>query len=246
MLHSRRRSKALLGSLLGILVVTVSGCSSKDEAVSPEEVRRLADSPQAVTARQDAEERLRFDVSAYAEQTRLELGLISLRDDCHGGQATQLFDPDGYDPYKIKCSLRMTAYFGADPKRMGDTLDSILDKGDMTDSHVAFGHDYYRDHLIAYYRGKGPNPIGADADEPTLLTGGPGQTLYWDPVRHDGRSHVTIAEPAPCAHPDPPVTRCVMEPRSTSVAAVRKRYGMVFQLDLAPADYYEVAKSGHS
>ncbi|NUT25091.1 MAG: hypothetical protein HOV84_04010 [Streptomyces sp.] len=239
--RSRRRTTTVLGSLLTILALAVSACSSEDQAVSREEARELAGSPAAVKARQDTEERLRAVARAYADRTPLALGLIVVRDVCLRGEARQVFDPDGYDPYKIKCSLRVSAYYGAGPKQMGNILDSMLDEGDRTGSLITFGHDYFRDHLVAYYRGKGPNPIGADSEEPTQLSD-PSQTLSWDPVR-DRNSHRTVQEPDACPENDPPVTRCVLEPKAKTVAALRKQYGMVFQLDLATAEYYEVSRN---
>jgi hypothetical protein len=230
----------MLGSLFTILVLAICGCSSKDRAISSEEVRALAGSPQAVEARDAAEQRLRAAVRAYADHTALNLRLVSVRDQCLGGEATRRFDPDGYDPYKIKCSLSISAYYGADPKRAGDLLDSILDEGDRTGSPIAFDHDHYRDRLVAYYRGQEVNPIGADADEPTQLSN-TDQTLSWDPV-HDRSPHRLVQEQDACPDHDPPVLRCVLEPKSETVAAIRERYGMVFKLDLSAPDYYKVQK----
>lgn len=71
----------------------------------------------------------------------------------------------------------------------------------------------------------------------------PWHTLSWDPVRGD-QPHLMIREPDPCPVGRPPVIRCTHEPETQTVAALRKRYGMVFKLDLAEHEYYEVSKEG--
>ncbi|WP_369153947.1 hypothetical protein [Streptomyces sp. R02] len=234
------RTTTLLGSLLAILAVAVSACSSQNRAISSEEVHKLAGSAQAGKARQAAEERLRTVIQAYTDHTPLSLGMIVIRDRCLGGEKTRRFDPNGYDPYKIKCSLSISAYYGADPSKMGNVLDSILDGGDVTGSLIAFGHDYYHDHLVDYHRGQGSDPIGVDAGEPTQLSN-PDQTLSWDPVR-DRNPRRMVQEPDVCLDHNPPVTRCVVEPTSKTVAAICKQYGMVFRLDLSVPESYKVPK----
>jgi hypothetical protein len=236
------RWRTVLGSLFTILVLAICGCSSKDRAISSEEVRELGGSSQAVEARDAAEQRLRAAVRPYADHTALNLGLASVRDQCLGGEATRRFDPDGYDPYKIKCSLSISTYYGADPKRAGDVLNGILDEGDRPGSSIAFGHDHYRDRLVAYYRAQDVNPVGADADEPTQLSN-TDQTLSWDPVL-DRSPHRLVQERDACPDHDSPVLRCMLEPKSETVAAIRERYGMVFKLDLSAPDYYKVQKDG--
>ncbi|MFY4723359.1 hypothetical protein [Streptomyces sp. LaBMicrA B280] len=52
-----------------------------------------------------------------------------------------------------------------------------------------------------------------------------------------------VGEPY-AAKNDPPVQRFTREPRSATVAGIRKRYGTVFQLLLSSGDYYTVYKSG--
>lgn len=77
------------------------------------EVRALAGSPEAVAAREEAERNLRNIVETYAEHTPLALGLVVVHDECIGGRARRWLDPDGEEPYKIRCSMRVTAYYGA-------------------------------------------------------------------------------------------------------------------------------------
>ncbi|MCC5475615.1 hypothetical protein [Streptomyces barringtoniae] len=226
-----------------MVVLALSACSSQDGATSPEEVRKLAGSARAVHARQAAQDRLRDVVQAYAEDTPLGPDMVVMRDTCFGGTAKQWLESNGDDAYKIRCSMRVSAYFGVDPKRIGSVLDGILAAGDRPQSLIAFGHDYYRSHLVGYYRGHGPNPSGPDAPEPTQLFDAT-QTLSWDPV-HDRNPRLLVGEPEQCPKNDPPVTRCLREPESESVAGIRQRHGMVFKLELGSTEYYEVAKDGH-
>lgn len=69
------------------------------------------------------------------------------------------------------------------------------------------------------------------------------QTLSWDPVR-EHVPNLVIDEPGPCPNGDPPVTRCSRTPETATVADVRKRYGMVFELSFGQVNYYRVSKTG--
>ncbi|MGW3206414.1 hypothetical protein [Streptomyces sp. NPDC001135] len=231
------------GTVAAVVVLALSACSSQDRATSPEEVRELAGSARAAHARQAAQDRLRDVVRAYAHDTPLGRGMLVVRDACFGGTAKQWLEPNGDDAYKIRCSMQVSAYYGVDPKRLGSVLDGIFAAGDRPGSLIAFGHDYYRSHLVDYYRGHGPNPSGPHSPEPTQLFDAP-QTLVWDPVR-ERNPRLLVEEPGPCPKDDPPVTRCLREPASGSVAGLRKRHGMVVELDLGSTEYYEVAKDGH-
>ncbi|WP_328535412.1 hypothetical protein [Streptomyces sp. NBC_00344] len=233
----------MFGLLFLIVPFAVSACSSEYRATSPEEVRTLAGSSEAVQARQREEARLRSVVRAYAD-TPLTLALVTVRDTCAGGSAKEWFFQTGDDTYRIDCSLVVTAYYGADPERMGDIVDAILTAGDRPGSLISFGHDQYRRNLVDYYRGHGPNPLGPHAQEPGILSD-LSQSLTWDPV-HDHNPHLLTQEPDRCIRHDPPVTRCLHEPESRTVAAIRKRYGSVFGLELGSADYYKVFKSGRT
>ncbi|MEU5540459.1 hypothetical protein [Streptomyces sp. NPDC020362] len=234
--------KTVWGTVVGTVVFAVSGCSSQDRATSPEEVRKLAGSAQAAHGRQRTQDRLRDVVQTYAKDTPLGPGMVVIRDTCFGGAAKQWLESNGDDAYKIRCSMRVTAYYGVDPKRVGSVLDGVLAAGDRPGSLIAFGHDYYRNHLVDYYRGHGPNPSGPHAPEPTQLFDS-SQTLAWDPL-HDRNPRLLVDEPEQCPKNDPPVTRCLRESGSGSVADIRKRHGMVFKLELGSTEYYEVAKDG--
>ncbi|MDF3290160.1 hypothetical protein [Streptomyces silvisoli] len=226
----------------------LSACSSS--ATSPKEMRKLAGSSQAVQARQKTEKRLRDVAQAYADHTPLALRLVVVRDTCQGGAAKQWFFQDGSDTYKIKCSMRITAYYGANPQRIGDVLDSILTAGDHDQTQpglpgdvIPFTHDDYHRKLVDYYQAHGPNPSGPHAQEPTQLFRS-GQTLTWDPV-HDHTP--LIEEPTGGVDNDPPLTRFLREPESETVSDIRKQCGMVFRLELSPpGDYYKVFKNGQT
>ncbi|WP_432158347.1 MULTISPECIES: hypothetical protein [unclassified Streptomyces] len=239
-----RRAKSVMGSLFTVTLLAISACSPQNRATSPKTVRKLAGSIQAAEARQKTEQNLRDVIHAYADHTPLDLRLVTVRDICRGGTAKEWLDPGGDDQYKIKCSLYVTAYYSAAPQSMGDVLDGILDAGDRPASHIPFGHDDYRSNLVDYYRQHGPNPLGPAAPEPTHMTD-PSQTLSWDPI-HDHNPGLQIQEPDECLRDDPPVTRCVNEPESETVAGIRKRYGMAFKLDLGSSDYYTVFKNGQT
>ncbi|MFJ8314055.1 MULTISPECIES: hypothetical protein [unclassified Streptomyces] len=238
-----RGRKYKLGTLVSLLLVALSACSS-GRAVNPNEARGLAGSNEAMKVRQQEEKRLRDVAQAYTHDMPLTLALITVSDTCKVGLKNQPFFQSGDDTYKIKCSMGVTAYYGADPKHMGDILDSILSAGDRPGSPIAFRHGQNPNPLVDYYRGRGPNPSGSQAPEPTQLSD-PSQTLSWDPVR-DHTPRLMIEEPEPCMPSDPPVTRCLREPSSATVAGIRKQYGMVFKLSLGSGDYYKVFKSGQT
>ncbi|WP_129308990.1 hypothetical protein [Streptomyces sp. L2] len=223
------------GTVATIIVVALSACSSQVRATSPKEVRRLAGSAQAAQARQKTESRLRDVVHAYADRTPLKLGMLVLRDNCIGGRAKQWIDSNGADTYKIRCSIQVTAYYGADPKKIVSVLDGVLAAGDKSGSAIPFTHQA-NGQFVNYYR-----HTDGHAEVPQLSL--PSHTLSWDPVRDD-RPSLTITEPDQCVGSDPPVRRCVREREMQSVTAIRKRYGMVFKLELTAPDYYTVSKSG--
>ncbi|WP_406391049.1 hypothetical protein [Streptomyces sp. NBC_00887] len=239
--------RTVLRCLLGLLLVlAVPACSADERATSPEEVRELAGGTQAQEARKVAEDHLRTAVRAYDEDTPLVLGLTTVNDQCIGGAAKEWFFPTGDDRYRIRCSQNITAYYGADPKRIGDHLDAVLTAGDHDVSAsptgpIPFGHDDYRTRLVSYYRGHGPNPTGPDTPEPFHLSVAP-QTLTWDTLRSSPKT--LLAESGPCTENDPPVARCLREPASTTVADLRRRYGMVFRLEMSASDYHQVFKDG--
>ncbi len=194
----------------------------------------LAGSPEAVTARERAERSLRGTVEAYAEHTPLALGLVVVRDECLGGRARVWLDSNGRERYKIRCSMRVTAYYGADPERIVSVLDTILAVGDRVGSGIPFTSDVDGP-LADQYRSTGNH-------EPEVpLFSAPGQTLSWDPVR-DHRPYLVIEEPEDCPAGAPPLARCTRDPDAGTVADVRNRHGMVFRLDLTAPDYYRVLK----
>ncbi|MFJ6833467.1 hypothetical protein [Streptomyces sp. NPDC091209] len=227
--------KTAWGAVATAVVLAVSACSSQDRATNPEEVRKLAGSTEGVQARQNAESHHRDVARAYSEQTPLAPGMLVLTDTCFRGKVKQWFDSNGDDSYKLTCSMRVTVYYGADPKRIVSVLDGILNAGDRPGSDIPFTHrveesfvDRYRHHT-------------SGLEETEMST--PTQTLSWDPV-HGHQSNHLVKEPDACPANDPPVSRCVRSPASETVAAIRKRYGMVFKLDLTSPEYYKVSKSG--
>ncbi|MFD9502184.1 hypothetical protein [Streptomyces sp. NPDC060035] len=231
--------------LLGLLLfLAVPACSSDHRATSPEEVRERAAGPPAQEARKAAEDYLRTTVRAYDKDTPLVLGLVRVNDRCIGGAAKEWFFQTGDDRYRIRCDLHITAYYGADPQQIGDTLDAVLTAGDHDVSAspsgpIPFGHDDYRGRLVDYYREHGPNPTGPDTPEPAHLFAPP-QTLSWDTLRSSPKTLVN--ESGPCTEDDPPVTRCLREPTSRTVADLRQQHGMVFELEMSASDYYQVLK----
>lgn len=239
--------KRLFGILSLLLILTLSACSSQNRATSPKEVRKLAGSTQVQQSRQATEEHLRSIVHAYDKNTPLALGLITVNDMCTGGAAKDWFFPSGDDQYKIRCDMSVTAYFGADPLRIGDVLDGVFTAGDHDSSAgapgntIPFNHDYYRRSLVDYYRGHGPNPTGPNTPEPAQVFD-PSQTLSWDTVHSNHKK--LVEEPDSCVKSDLPVTRCLREPASKSVAGIRKKHGMVFKLEISAANYYQISKDG--
>ncbi|MFD9487598.1 hypothetical protein ACFWBX_27250 [Streptomyces sp. NPDC059991] len=234
----------LLGLVSLLLILALSACSAQSRATSPKEVRKLAGGAQAQQSRKAAEEHLRAIVNAYAKNTPLSLGLVTVDDMCAGGSAKQWFFPTGDDRYKIRCDMRITAYYGADPRRIADVLDGILAAGDDDSSDGAPGSTIPFPHgraLVNYYRGHGLNPSGPNAPEPALLSD-PSQTLSWDTVRSSQKK--LVDEPDLCPANDPPVTRCLREPSTKTVADIRRQHGMVFKLAIAEITYYRVSKDG--
>ncbi|MFE0385788.1 hypothetical protein ACFW1F_17180 [Streptomyces bungoensis] len=240
------------GSLAVVALLAVSACfANPDRAVSDEQLRRLGESGQAVQARERAEQRLRGVARAYADRTPLSLGLVVMHDVCVPGSGPGWFFQQKTDDYKIACSMNITAYYGADPRHMGDTLDAILTAGDhalsgsaVSDSPIPFMHDDHGERLVAYYRDHGPNPQGPQAAEPTRLAV-TGQTLTWDTTR-GGTLRRLVEEPYAGLVDDPPASRVVRDPSTATVAAIRKRYGLVFKLELRYRDYYGVHKTGRT
>lgn len=243
----RNAAKRLFGILSVLLLFAATLCSSRNRATSPKEVRRLAGSGQAEEAREEAEKRLQAIADAYDKKTPLTLALVTVSDVCKGGAAKEWFFRTGDDQYKIRCSLRFTAYYGADPHRIGDVLDAIFTAGDhystggAPERAIPFNHDFYRRNLVTYYRGHGPNPAGSNATEPSQVFSHP-QTLSWDTVRSSKRQ--LVPEHDPCMESDPPVSRCLHRPAQTTVADIRKQYGLVFKLELWADGYCKVSKKG--
>ncbi|MFF2808803.1 hypothetical protein ACFVT2_16810 [Streptomyces sp. NPDC058000] len=239
--------KRSFGALSVLLIFVLTACSSQNRATTPKEVRDLAGSPQAEEARKKTEKRLRSIVDAYDKKTPLTLALVTLEDVCSGGTAKQLFFPNGDDQYKVRCSLRLTAYYGAHPHHIGDVLDAIFTAGDHSATNgspgetIPFNHDFYRKRLVGYYQGHGPNPSGPNATEPSQILSS-SQSLSWDAIREAQRR--LVQEPNPCLKADPPTIRCLREPAHRAVADVRKQHGMVFKLELPVTDYFEVSKKG--
>ncbi|MET9587542.1 hypothetical protein ABZY10_31505 [Streptomyces sp. NPDC006539] len=238
--QQRSRIRRVLFLPLGVvLVLALAACG---RATSEKTVRRLAGNPEAVKTRQEAESASRDTIAVWDTDTPLTLGLVVLEDACAGGQAKEWFFQTGDDRYKIRCTMYVTAYFGADPRRVADTVDGVLTAGDRTGSPIPFGHDFqYARTVVDYYRGKAGDPQGPGTGEPKELFSAGTITLNWDQV-HARDTRELIEEPRPCTPHDPPVRRCLHEPTSTSVADLRREYGMVFKLTFPTKDYFTVWK----
>ncbi|MCX4486611.1 hypothetical protein OG890_22180 [Streptomyces anulatus] len=222
-----------------VLMLVLAVCG---RATSERTVRKLAGSPEALKARQEAELASRDVIAVWAAETPLRLGLVLLEDVCVGGSATELFLPTGSDRYKIKYMMSVAAYFGADPRRMADTIDGVLSAGDRTGLRVPFNHEFhYARTVVEYYRGKTGDPQGPGTGEPTRLSRGTILTFSWDQVR-SGNTGQLIEEPGPCSPHEPPVRRCLNEPASTSVADLRREHGMVFRITMPVRNYFTVWK----
>ncbi|MFG3370612.1 hypothetical protein ACIPWY_38770 [Streptomyces sp. NPDC090032] len=238
--HQRSRMRRVLFLPLGVILMLV--LASCGRATSEKTVHRLAGSPEAVRARQAAGSATRDVIAAWDTDTPLTLGLVVVEDSCAGGQAPELFFPSGADRYKIRCTMYVTAYFGADPRRVADTIDGVLSAGDRPGSPIPFGHDFqYARTVVDYYRGKAGDPQGPGTGEPKELFSAGTVTLNWDQVRAEGASAL-MEEPRTCTPHDPPVRRCLREPATSSVADLRRTYGMVFKLTFPAKDYLTVWK----
>lgn len=235
-----RIDRAVLAPLGIILVLTLAACSSGE--TSEKTARKLAGSPQAIKARDDAEASMRNAIAFWDAHTSLTLGLVTVDDVCIRGRGRELFSSSGDDQYKIRCLMSVTAYFGADPRHMADTIDGILSAGDRTGSVVPFGHDFqYARKVVDYYNGKPGDPQGPGTGEPTELFAAATATLNWDQVT-TRVSRKLIDEPHPCAPADPPLRRCLREPANTQVTNLRRKFGTVFKLTFATSEYYVVRK----
>lgn len=205
---------------------------------SPKKVRKLAGSAEAVRGREQAEARIRRIIAAWDEHTPLTLGMIAINDRCIGGQPPEWFLSGGDSRYKVSCALYVTAYFGADPSRIADTIDGILTAGDEYPGQIPLDHDfYYANRVVDYYRGTGGEPQGPGTGEPHELLCLP-KTLSWDRVHSTTGLFARVEEPNFHGVHDPPVWRCLREPASASVADLRRRYGMVFALEFSAQNYY--------
>ncbi|MES9523052.1 hypothetical protein [Streptomyces capoamus] len=184
-------SKCGWRSLAVGILVSVSACSTiPDRAVGEKQLRRLGESGQAVQARKRAEQRLRAVARAYDDRTPLSLGLVVVHDVCVPGSGPGWFFQQKTDNYEVVCSMNITAYYGADPRHMADTLDGLLTAGDHDRPGAAgsarsfpFPHDDYGRRLVAYYRGHGPNPPGL----PCPGTGHDGRLRTDADLGHDSR-----------------------------------------------------------
>ncbi len=205
-------------------------------------VRKLGAGPKAVAARQKAESEGLDTVAAWAAETPLTLGLVVLEDMWLRGRSTEWFFRTGDDRYKIRCMMSLTAYFGADPRHMADTVEGILTAGDRACSLINFSHDFvYAREVVAYYRGEAGDPRGPGTGEPRKLFRGGAVTLTWDQVR-SGQARELVEEPGPSTRHDPPTHRYLREPASVSVADLRREHGMVFRIELPVTYYFTVRK----
>lgn len=231
--------------MCGVALLALSACG-QDGATSPKTVRALAGGGEAVRARQQVEQGIRESITDWDAHTALTLGLVTVDDSCVGGRATEWFFQDGDDQYKIRCTMYVTAYFGADPHQVADTIDGILTAGDPDGSLIPFDHDFiYATEVVDYYRGKKGDPQGPGTGEPTELFSAATATLDWDQVRQNGKREL-IEEPPACSPSDPPVRRCLREPAGAGVTTMRRKYGMVFKLSFPSTNYFTVYKDGQT
>ncbi|MGQ4727160.1 hypothetical protein ACUN3E_05805 [Streptomyces sp. Ju416(a)] len=238
--QQRSRIRRVIGLPFTIVLVLVLAACGR--ATSEKTVRKLAGSPEALKARQEVESADRDIIAVWEAETPLTLGLVVLEDVCVGGSAPEWLFPTGSDRYKIKCTMSVAAYFVADPRRMADTIDGVLSAGDRTGPPIPFNHEFHNARAVVdYYRRKAGDPQGPGTGEPAHLFGGTTLTLSWDQVR-SGNSGQLIEEPRPCSPREPPVRRCLIEPASTSVADLRREYGMVFKITMPVKDYFTVWK----
>ncbi|MFE7028829.1 hypothetical protein ACFU9Y_00855 [Streptomyces sp. NPDC057621] len=237
--HRSRLRRVICLPLTIIVVLVLAACG---RATSAKTVHRLAGSPEAVKARQEAELATRNTIAVWDSDTPLTLGLVVLEDVCVGGKAKEWFFHTGDDQYKIRCIMSVTAYFGADPQSMADTIDGILTAGDRTGPPIPFNHDFqYARTVVEYYRGKTGDPQGPGTGEPTGLFSAGTIEVSWDQIR-GGQTSQLIEEPRPCPPHDPPERRCLNEPTSTSVSQLRRTYGMVFKITLPIKEYFTLRK----
>lgn len=222
-----------------VLVLALGACG---RATSEKTVRKLAGSPEAVKARQEAESAGRNIIAAWEAETPLTLGLVVLEDLCIGGRDAEWFFQTGDDKYKMRCTMSISAYFGADPRTAADAIDGVLSAGDRTGSLIPFNHDsLYARTVVDYYRGKKSVSLEKNMAEPTELFNAGTITLNWDQVRGENKREL-IDEPRPCAPHDPPLRRCLKEGESTSVRDLRRKYGMVFRITIPVKNYLTIRK----
>ncbi|MFI1377251.1 hypothetical protein ACH4UY_35280 [Streptomyces longwoodensis] len=235
--------RRLLLVTLGLtLTVALAGCDRSREN-SVKTIRKLAGSEKANRARKQTEMTMRNVITSWDERTPLTLGLVALDDVCIGGKGKEWFFPTGDDQYKIRCSMYVTAYFGAKPGNISEVIEGILAAGDEDRGDIPFGHDFdYANRVVDYYRGKGGEPQGPGTGEPSQLFAAATLTLDWDQVRTNSKIRKTIEEPRACEESEPPIRRCLREPKSMSVADIRQKFGMVFRLAFPVRDYFVVPK----
>ncbi|MFE8005687.1 hypothetical protein [Streptomyces sp. NPDC057418] len=82
-------------------------------------------------------------------------------------------------------------------------------------------------------------PAGASS---SAQVGDPSQNESWDTVRSSPAELVAGSDPR--VGSNPPVTRHLHEPAPATVADIRERYGMVFELKLSMSEYYRVPGNG--
>ncbi|MET7290373.1 hypothetical protein [Streptomyces sp. NPDC005573] len=222
------------GRIVSLAALFLSACSGPP-ATNVEEAGRLAESQVAKEARHRTEERLRATVREYVDHTSLHLGLLVLQDTCAPGAAKQWIDANGNDTYEVRCSMEVTAYFGADRRRIEAVLDELLTAGERAGSTTMFTH-VTDERILDYYR----HPGRDGQTEPGVMAA-PDRDLFWDTLYQD-RPPVRVSEPRRCYHALPPPNRCLKEPETATVAAIRQRYGIVFELPLHPQEYFKVPR----
>ncbi|MGQ4381713.1 hypothetical protein ACN6K9_006355 [Streptomyces sp. SAS_267] len=242
-------SALLRGVLAGAVLITLSACAPPGRAIGDDGLRELGESGQAHRARERTEAHLRDVAGSYAGPGGLFLSLVVVHDICVPGSGPGAITQDDTDDYRISCSMDLTAYYGADPGHVADVLDDILDKGtaarhrqDTRGGGVPFTHDAGTDRIVAYYRDSGGTTAADRSPEPNRMAAS-GRRLTWDTVRDRDPARL-IEEPYSHLVDDPPVSRVAREPKGATVAATRRRHGMVFELELDSVGYYKVLKSG--
>jgi hypothetical protein len=135
--RTSRAARKIVAAVWSASMLGVTSCSAGDNAISLEETRKLGGSTKAEQAKQKAEKHLVAIAHTYDKETPLTLALVTVKDYCASGSGGAL--PSGDDTYKIRCTVDVTGYYGADRDRIGDVMDGVLSAGDRQTSATTPG-----------------------------------------------------------------------------------------------------------